>query len=141
MCEENLKGIKPKSMLKPFKKRFDIQITEAGKAVSKSFELDKNIKSVKGVLVTASKDELMYHRGTQKIEINKEEYFPEDYESKLLMSGVNVPPNNRYYDIGGVSPGNGIVKLIYTDNEDADFPFRPYRVSLYVDCEREDELS
>lgn len=127
-------------MLKPVKKRFDVQITEAKQTVTKTFELDKNIKAVKGVLVTSDKDDLLYYRGTQKIEINKEEYFPENYESKLLMSGINVSPKQRYYDLGNVNPGNGIVKLIYADNEDGRTVFAAYRVSLYVDCEMEDEL-
>lgn len=127
-------------MLKPVKKRFDIQIAAARDSVNKTFELDKNIKAVKGVLVTSDKDDLLYYRGTQKIEINNSEFFPDNYESKLLMSGINVPPKHRYYDIGSVSPGNGIIKLSYTDTEDGRTRFEPYRVSLYVDCEMEDEL-
>ena len=127
-------------MLKPVKKRFDLQVSAAKETVAKTFELDKNIKSVKGVLVTSDKDDLLYYRGTQKIEINKEEYFPDNYESKLLMSGINVSPKQRYYDLGGVNPGNGIVKVTYTDNEDGRTVFQTYRVSLYVDCEMEDEL-
>lgn len=127
-------------MLKPVKKRFDLQINEAGKTVSKTFELDKNIKAVKGVLITSDKDDLLYYRGAQKIEINKEEFFPENYESKLLMSGVNVSPRLRYYDLGNVNPGNGSVKVTYTDSEDIRVRFETYRVSLYLDCEMEDEL-
>ncbi len=127
-------------MLKPVKKRFDIQITTARESVSKPFELDKNIKIVKGVLVTSDKDDLLYYRGTQKIEINNEEFFPDNYESKLLMSGINVSPKQRYYDIGNVNPGNGIIKLSYTDTDDGRTVFTPYRVSLYVDCEMEDAL-
>lgn len=127
-------------MLKPVKKRFDVQVTGANQSVSKSFELDKNIKAVKGVLVTSDKDDLLYYRGTQKIEINKEEYFPDNYESKLLMSGINVAPKQRYYDLGNVNPGNGIIKVVYTDTDDGRTHFEPYRVSLYVDCEMEDEL-
>lgn len=127
-------------MLKPVKKRFDLQITEPNKSVNKTFELDKNIKAVKGVLVTSDKDDLLYFRGTQKIEINKEEFFPENYESKLLMSGVNVAPKQRYYDLGDVNPGNGSVKLTYTDSDDLRTQFTAYRVSLYLDCEMEDEL-
>lgn len=127
-------------MLKPVKKRFDIQITEANKTISKSFELDKNIKAVKGVLLTSDKDDLLYFRGTQKIEINKEEFFPDNYESKLLMSGVNVAPKQRYYDLGNVNPGNGTVKVSYTDSDDLRARFETYRVSLYLDCEMEDEL-
>ena len=127
-------------MLKPVKKRFDISVTAANKTVSQTFELDKNIKGVKGVLLTSDRDDLLYFRGTQKIEINKEEYFPDNYESKLLMSGVNVSPKQRYYDLGDVNPGNSLVKLMYTDSDSLQAPFTAYRVSLYLDCEMEDEL-
>ncbi len=127
-------------MIKPVKKRFDLQVTAAGQSVSKQFELDKTIKEIKGVLLTSDKDDLLYYRGTQKIEVNKEEYFPDNYESKLLMSGINVSPKQRYYDLGSINPGNGIIKLTYTDTEDGRSHFETYRVSLYLDCLMEDEL-
>lgn len=127
-------------MLKPVKKRYDIQITAANQNVTKTFELDKNIKSVKGILVTSDRDDLLYYRGSQKVEINKEEYFPENYESKLLMSGINVPPVLRYYDLGNVNPGNGAIKIIFQDTDDGRTVFANYRVSLYVDCEMEDAV-
>ncbi|MGZ4065027.1 MAG: hypothetical protein ACXVP0_18765, partial [Bacteroidia bacterium] len=90
------------------------------------------------LLLTSDKDDLLYYRGSQKIEINKEEYFPDGYESKLLMSGINVSPKQRYYDLGGVNPGNGSVKITYLDTEDGRTSFTSYRVSLYLDCETED---
>lgn len=127
-------------MLKATKKRFDIKILVANSGVNDTFELDKNIVKVHGILVTSDKDDLLYYRGTQKIEINKEEFFPENYESKLLMSGINVAPKQRYYDLGGVAPGNGLVKITYKDLDDGRTVFTPYRVSLYLDCEMEDEL-
>lgn len=127
-------------MLKAIKKRFDIKITQANSAVNDTFELDKNIVKINGLLVTSDKDDLLYYRGTQKIEINKEEFFPDQYESKLLMSGINVAPKQRYYDLGGVAPGNGLVKLSYVDADDGRTVFAPYRVSLYLDCEMEDTL-
>ena len=52
-------------MLKIVKKRFDIQVVDANKSVNKTFELDKNIKRIKGMLVTSDKDDLLYYRGTQ----------------------------------------------------------------------------
>ncbi|HOZ86812.1 MAG TPA: hypothetical protein PL029_03590 [Bacteroidia bacterium] len=125
-------------MLKPVKKRFDITVAAANQTVTQSFDLDKNIKLVHGVLVTSNKDDLLYYRGTQKIEINKEEYFPDNYESKLLMSGINVSPKLRYYDLGNINPGNGSVKIIYQDADDGRTVFSTYRVSLYLDCEMED---
>ena len=116
------------------KKRFDISVTEPDKIFSKSFELDKNIVSVKGILFTSDKDDLLYYRGSQKVEINKEEIFPENYESKLLLSGINVSPNNRYYDLGSQPAGNGTIKVEYKDTDDTRAAFVPYRVSLYVEC-------
>ena len=55
------------------KKRFDINITEPNKIFSKTFELDKTIAVVKGILFTANKDDLLFYRGSQKLEINKQE--------------------------------------------------------------------
>lgn len=116
------------------KKRFDISVTEANKVFSKTFELDKNITHIKGILFTSDKDDLLYYRGSQKVEINKEEIFPENYESKLLLSGINVSPNRRYYDLGNQPAGNGSIKVEYKDTDDSRAYFTPYRVSLYVEC-------
>lgn len=117
-------------------KIFDIQVSQANKTYSDSFELDKDISSVKGILITSDKDDLLYLRGSQKIELNKEEYFPEKYESKLLMSGINVSPNDRFYNLGSASPGNGILKVDYKDQDDGRSVFSAYRVSIYVECEK-----
>lgn len=116
------------------KKRFDISVTAAQQTVSQTFELDKNITHVKGILITSDKDDLMYYRGSQRIEMNKSEIVPEHYESKLLMSGINLSPNLRYYEIGELPAGNGQVKITYTDREDTRMPFEAYRVSLYLNC-------
>ena len=56
------------------------------------------------------------------------------------MCGINVSPKSRYYDLGGVNPGNGTIKVTYQDTEDGRTVFAAYRVSLYVDCEMEDNL-
>ena len=116
-------------------KRFDIAIDQANKSYSKSFELDKTITAITGILISSSKDDLAYFRGQQKIEINKDEFFPENYESKLLMSGINVSPNNRYYELGSVAPGNGIVKVDYKDSDDNRIPFNPYVIYIYIKYE------
>ncbi len=116
------------------KKRFDIAVTDPNMVYSKTFELDKNIAAVTGLLFTSDKDDLLYYRGSQKVEINKEEIFPENYESKLLLSGINVAPDNRYYDIGNQPAGNGTIKVEYRDMDDTRAAFTPYRVSLYAEC-------
>ena len=93
---------------------------------------------VKGILFTSDKDDLLYYRGSQKVEINKQEIFPENYESKLLMTGINVSPNQRYYDVGDVPVGNGSVKLEYKDTPDGRTAFEPYRITIYLKCELAD---
>ncbi len=116
------------------KVRCDIAITAPGQVFSKTFELDKQITHVKGLLVTADKEDLLYFRGSQRIELNKEEYFPEHYESKLLHSGSNVGPNQKYYDMENAPVGNGVLKVDYKDSDDGRSQFIPYRVSVYLDC-------
>ncbi|MDP3558095.1 MAG: hypothetical protein Q8T03_12050 [Bacteroidota bacterium] len=127
-------------MLEPAKKRYDIQVTAANQKFTQTFELDKNVKSLVGLLFTSDKDDLLYFRGEQRVEINGKEYFPENYESKLLMSGINVEPAKRYYPLNGANPGNGLVKISYQDKDDGRTVFAPYRVSLYLDCMAEDNL-
>jgi hypothetical protein len=120
------------------KKRFDITVTAADKTFSQSFELDKTITHIKGILLTADKEDMLYYRGTQKVEVNKQEVFPESYHSKLLMCGINVPPNNRFYTTGNLPVGNGIVKVDYQDKSDTRLAFENYTVSIYLDCEQTD---
>lgn len=120
------------------RKRFDIQVLLPATTVSGKFELDKTVKTISGLVITSDREDLLFFRGEQKIEINGKEYFPEDYESKLLMVSLNVPPNKRYYDLKNTEPGNGIINFSYTDRNHLQAPFLPYRVSLYVQCEVED---
>lgn len=118
------------------KKRYDLQVSSPERIFSQTFELDKNIISIKGILLTSNKDDLLYYRGSQRIEINKFELFPENYESKLLMSGINLSPSLRYYDLGTVPVGNGQLKVEFKDSLDSRTFFEPYRVTVYLSCEQ-----
>ena len=125
-------------MGKRIKKRYDIDVTGANAIHSKTFELDKNVEKVHGILFASDRDDLMYYRGSNKVEINSDEIFPEGYETKLLMSGLNVSPNDRFYNLGGVLPGNFKVKVEYKDINDSRLAFVPYRISIYLDVEIKD---
>lgn len=126
-------------MIKSIRKRFDLQVAAANSNVNQTFDLEKSIVAIKGLLMASSRDDMLYFRGSQRIEINKEEIFPEGYESKLLMSGINCPPNKRFYDLNNFPPGNGQVKIEFTDADDGRTVFAAYRVSLYLDCVMDDE--
>ncbi len=85
-------------MINGVRKRFDLQVTVENGAVSQTFELEKSIVAIKGLLVGSNMDDMLYFRGSQRIEINREEIFPSGYESKgqvTCMSGINCPPNKK----------------------------------------------
>ena len=125
-------------MPKRIKKRYDIEVSSANAIHTKTFELDKNVTAVHGLLFASDRDDLLYYRGSAKVELNSDELFPEGYETKLLMTGLNVSPNDRFYIMGGVQPGNFKLKIEYKDTPDARLQFASYRVSVYLDVEIKD---
>jgi hypothetical protein len=127
-------------MLKYYSKQFDVQITEAGKTVKKTFEVDKSVKTIYGVCILSNRDDLAYYRGSFRLEINKDEIYADGYSTKKIMSSENVEPNKRCFYIGKIIVGNGLITFEYTDSEDGRTVFAPYVVSLSVDGERESEI-
>ena len=125
-------------MPKRVKKRYDIDVSIANAIHSKTFELDKTVSAVHGILFASDRDDLLYYRGSAKVELNSDEIFPEGYESKLLMTGLNVSPNDRFYVLGGIQPGNFKLKVEFKDTPDSKLQFTPYRVSVYLDVEIKD---
>lgn len=124
-------------MKQTIKKRFDIIVREPKSTIREQFELDKNVTRVTGILLTSDREDLLYHRGSQKIEINSEEIVPEKYESKLLLSGLNISPNERFYRISNTATGNRLLKVEYVDADEGRSTFAQYRVSIYIECEIE----
>ncbi|MBI1836444.1 MAG: hypothetical protein HYR91_04175 [Flavobacteriia bacterium] len=114
------------------KERFDVQITAENQTFKQEFELDKNANYLIGIALTSSRDDLMFYRGSQKILLNDMELFPEGFESKLLMSGLNVAPDNRLITLGELGTGNGKIEIAYTDKAHELIKFVPYRVTIYT---------
>jgi len=123
------------NMITRIKKIYNLEITSENGLHTKTFDLDKNIVKVHGLLLESNRDDLLFYRAACKIELNREEIFPEGYAGKLLMTGVNVSPNDRYYKLEGMEPGNGQLRLEIKDNAHTLMVFSTYRVSLYLDCE------
>jgi hypothetical protein len=113
------------------KERFDIEVTASGETFKGEWELDRHADVVFGVAVTSDSEEMVYYRGSQKMQVNDRELFPEDFESKLLMSGLSVAPNQRMAKVGNVETGNKRVEVWYKDQNHPKAPFSPYRVSFY----------
>lgn len=114
------------------KERFDLKVSQPNQIFKAEFELDKNANYVIGLAVTSDRDDLLFYRGTQKIQLNDKEWFPENFESRLLMSGINVSPNNRMIKVGTLEAGNGRLEVWFKDQDHANAKFSPYRVSIYT---------
>jgi hypothetical protein len=113
-------------------KPFTFTVSAEGEPVSKKFDLDKNVKFVRGILLSSNYPNLLFYRGSQRIEISGEEIFPENYESKILMSGLSVAPDEKF---NGVIAGNGEVKILYKDTANSHAPFESYSVTIILQCE------
>lgn len=118
---------------KVIKQLFVLDVTSEEGTFKGSFEVDKNAEKILGIALSSSRDDIVYYRGTQLIKINDEEFFPEGYETKHLMCGINVPPNQRFYKFDEpVLPGNRKVDIVYTDNASEAADFGAYKIYLYV---------
>ena len=113
------------------KERFDLNVTSAGEVVKKQWELDHNAEILLGVAITSDHENQLYYRGSQKMQINDQELFPENFESKLLMTGLNVSPNDRMVKVGRIESGNGLVEVWFKDTNHPSTKFQPYRVTFY----------
>ena len=120
--------------MKIIRKRFDIQVSASGEIVKDDFELEKTVKRITGMMLTSDRDDLLFYRGSQGIDVNGREVFPDDYESKLLMSGISLQPNKRYFEMD-TEPGNGIISINFQDTDHPAATFAAYRVSLYIEAE------
>lgn len=106
-----------------------------GQPVSKKFDLDKNVKVVLGMMMSSDNLKLLFYRGSQRMELSGEELYPEEFESKMFMSGWGVAPDNKYKSLGNVIAGNGELKIQFRDTPNASAPFAPYKVSVILLCE------
>jgi hypothetical protein len=117
-------------------KIFTFLVEDAGQPVNKKFDLDKNVKVVHGIAISSDKPNLLFYRGSQRIELSGDELFPEDYESKMFMSGMAVAPDDKYKTLGnGVVAGNGELKFQFRDSDNANAPFASYKVVITLLCE------
>jgi len=114
------------------KERFDIAVTSANQSFKGEFELDKNANYLLGIALTSDRDDLLFYRGSQKMLLNDVELFPEGFESKLLLSGLNVAPDERMITLGEIRTGNGKLDILYKDSDHINAVFAAYRVTIYA---------
>jgi hypothetical protein len=117
-------------------KIYTFPVDAEGQPVNKKFVLDKNVKVVHGIMMSSDRPNLLFYRGSQRIELSGEELYPEDFESKMFMSGMAVAPDHKYRSLGnGVVAGNGELKIQYKDTHNTNAPFESYKVIISLLCE------
>ncbi len=118
---------------KIIKEWVDVFVTSNNQIFKANFEVDKHAALITGFAITSNADNMMYYRGSQRIVTNDMELYPEDYESKMLMQGLNVSVNDRIIKIEeNILPGNRQIQIEYKDTDHPSANFTPYRVRLYV---------
>jgi hypothetical protein len=94
------------------------------------------VKILHGIVISSDRPNLLYYRGTQRIELSGEELYPEDFETKMFMSGMAVAPDQKYKSLGnGVIAGNGELKIQFKDTHNPNAPFEAYKVIITLLCE------
>ncbi len=116
-------------------KWFLINVTAPDAVYPVSYELDKTIGFITGIALDSNREKLLVQRGTQRIEVNRQEIVPEGFLSKRLYHLPSIEAHKRFLRRGGkIAVGNGIVKVDYKDTSDALAPFEPYWVLVTLDC-------
>lgn len=116
------------------RKVFTFSVTEANKFYSPlNWELNKKTIAVKAIQLSSDYPDKLYYRGAQRIEIGGDEIFPEGFDSKFLISSVSVGPQERFFPLGDVLPGDLSVKLRYEDKDHQRAPFESgYQVKVIL---------
>ena len=114
------------------KERFDLLVSAEDQNFKAEFSLDKSAEYLLGISVTSDRDDLLFHRGSNRIYLNEKELFPDGFESKLLMAGLNVAPDQRMITLGELPTGNGMLDVNFKDTSNPSTTFVPYRVTFYT---------
>lgn len=118
---------------KILKEWVDVFVTPANQTFKESFEVDKHASKIIGIAISTNIDGMPYFRGSQRIAISEKEIYPEGYESKMLMQGLNVPVKERIIPLGEeLEPGNRKIEIDYKDEDHPAIAFSAYRIRLYV---------
>ena len=105
-----------------------IVVNRSGELIRFSADTDRNYKRVTGLFVSMP-TQLALTGSSLELSIADIEIFPEGFEAKLLSTGENVAPDDRFYTIESEAKGNRIDgKFIDGGNAEK----YPYKAFLYL---------
>ena len=110
-------------------------VTPAGQPVT-----DKLYKRVTGITVTASDAAGLTNSTFGKFEIDKQEIYPVGFEAKLVSTGQEVNPNEKFDADINERAQESSVDIEYTDGSAAGVAY-PYTVNVYLRLENTEDES
>jgi len=106
-----------------------IEIPESEEKVRFSADTDRLYEQVTGIMISMPESDI---RASLELSINNTELFPEDYETKLLMTTENVAPDDRFYSVICEAKGSRIEGKLQDAGKSRSYP---YTALLYLRLE------
>lgn len=97
-----------------------------------SAESDKSYKRITGIHFSSSDTNSLKDSVFTKLDIDSNEIFPEGFEVKMIRTGEEVAPNDRFYSLNERAEGSTILGN-YRDAGNA--LLYPYNVYIYLRLE------
>lgn len=109
-------------------------ISAASESVKIEAETDKLYKRCTGIHVTQTVSSNAIDSTLNNFKINSKEIFPEGFEVKMINTGQDVSPEDRFYKLDEPAAGSKI-EGTYTDKGNA--AIYPYTLIIYLRLEKE----
>jgi len=112
--------------------KFDIikiPVSEANQSVKFSADSNKMYSWIEGLYMSLPEDKAIVG-STVELKIANEEIFPEGFEAKMLCTGQNCTPNERFFNSIHEEAAGNLVEGRFTDSGKADH--YPYVAKLYL---------
>ena len=109
-----------------------IPVAQSGEKVKFSADTDKMYRQITGLYASLPEDKAV--TGTSlELKISDKEIFPEDFEIKMISTGMNVSPNERFYERINEEANGSRIEGRLSDSGLADT--YPYIAKLYLRLE------
>lgn len=119
--------------------KLEISVTGANAEITKDADADKLMERITGIHVTTSDSNGIKNGTFTRFDIDGTEVFCPGYEAKLLSTGMEVSPNDKYYKLD--EPAKGVpISIKYKDGNAAGTTF-PYTVNITLRLENTNDTS
>ncbi len=109
-----------------------IPVSAANETVKFSADTDKMYRQITGLYISLPEDKAV-PGSTIEVKVADMEIFPEDFEIKMVTTGMNISPNDRFYDKIKEEAGGNRIDGKFSDSGKADT--YPYVAKIYLRLE------